>query len=183
MEQSEEKKLHYRNIKEEQGKELIEWWRDLLTRNGPRAALNRCSYPDEVALHPDTFRVKGIVPWMSYEAAAVIAGILSHVREKDNRNMNRNFAATLALVQEGGRPSFSETRFRQFLSSRDWNEFYTRLRRAVKMLHGNVNPLSVADIVLRWDEEQRWGSGRGYGHSLKFDLSNEYYTQLEKNNY
>ncbi len=178
MEQVEGKKLKFLKIREDQAKELIGWWHGLHKRNGPRAALKRCASPEDAALHPDTFSVKSIFPWMSYEAAAAMAGILSHIREVGER-VNTGFAVMLAVPSgKGGRAPFSEARFRQLLSSRDWNEFYTRLRRAVKILNGNVNPLSVADIILRWDDEHRSGTRTQYGHSLKFDLSNEYYTQI-----
>lgn len=181
MEQVPQKILRYWKIKEEQEKDILEWLHSLHKRSGQRAALRRCSSPAVAALYPDTFRVKSIIPWASYEAAATIAGILSHIRQEGEK-INTEFAVMLAIPSgQGGRAPFSETRFRQLLSSRDWNEFYTRLRRAVKILNGNVNPLSLADIILRWDEEHRPGGIKGFGRSLTFDLSNEYYSQLEKN--
>jgi len=182
MEQKDEKKVKYRKIKDEQIELLLGWWNDLHERNGPRAALKRCASPEDASLYPDTFRVKNIIPWMSYEAAAAITGILSHIEREENKIINTPFAKTLSYNPEGVKPPFSETRFRQFLSSRNWSEFYTRLRRAVKALKGKVNPVSVADIIIRWDEEYRWGKNRSeYGHSLKFDLSEEYYSITEKN--
>jgi CRISPR type I-E-associated protein CasB/Cse2 len=174
-----EKFIHYYKLNDERKENLIDWWRGLHKRNGPRAELRRCALPEDAALHPDVFIIHRIAAFMSYEAAATIAGILSHVRV-DNTNLNQPFAVTLGSSIDG-RVKFSETRFKQLLSSRNWNEFYTRLRRCIKMFNGNVNPVSVADIILRWDEEQRYGSQKGYGHSLKFDLSNDYYSQIEKN--
>jgi CRISPR system Cascade subunit CasB len=182
MEQKDEKRIKYKKLKDNQIEFLVEWWNDLHERNGPRAALKRCASPEDASLYPDTFRVKNIISWMSYEAAATIAGILSHVVRESNVNINMSFAKTLSYNPEGSKPVFSETRFRQLLSSRNWNEFYTRLRRAVKALKGKVNPVSVADIIVRWDEEYRWGKNKSeYGHSLKFDLSEEYYSSAETN--
>ena len=178
MEQTDERKTRYREINDEHAKQLVEWWFNLQKRTGPRAALRRCSTPEDAALFPDTFKIKSIMPWISYESAAAIAGMLSHVNEK-GFNDSRSLATKLAMSTESGRVPFSETRFRQLLSSRDWHEFYTRLRRAVKILDGNVHPLSVADVILRWDREYRLGMRNVHGHSLKFDLSNDYYTQLE----
>ena len=91
------------------------------------------------------------------------------------------FGHKLAKPSEpGATPPFSETRFRQLLSSRDWNEFYRNLRRAVQVLGGNVNPLLVADMILCWDKESL---NQGYvppGKSLKFWLSRDYYTESMK---
>jgi CRISPR type I-E-associated protein CasB/Cse2 len=176
-----ESKKPFKMINDEQSSEIIKWWKGLLERNGPRASLKRCSSPEDAALFPDTFQIKRIVsPWVTYEAAASIAGLLSHIRAEGESD-NASFAQQLAGIQGKDQQALlSETRFRQLISSKNWNELYTRMRRAIKILDGKVNPLSIASIILRWDNEHHSGINRSYGHSLRFDLSNEYYTQLEK---
>ncbi len=179
MEKIKENQIKCRKLKQENVERLLAWWIGLLERNGPRAQLKRCSGPEEAALIPDTFKVKDIIPpWNTYQAAAAIAGILAHVR-KEGLNIHNSFAKQLALSAEGSsRAVFSETRFRQLLSSKNWNEFYTGLRRAVKILNGKANPLYVADIILRWDDENRKNLVQKKANSLKYELSHEYYTQL-----
>ncbi len=178
MEKIKENKIKCRKINQETAEKLLVWWNGLLERNGPRAQLKRCTGPEEAALIPDTFKVKNIIKWSTYQAAATIAGILAHVR-KEGLHVYSSFAKQLAQSAEGSsRAIFSETRFRQLLSSRNWNEFYTMLRRALKILNGKANPLYVADIILRWDDENRKNLVQKKTRSLKFELSHEYYTQL-----
>ena len=172
--------VRYRQLrKEENRNSLLEWWRSLGNVSGARAQLRRAASPEDAILHPQTHRVTYIVPWASPEAVASIAGILSHI--KAGENDPTPFGQKLARPSEpGGSAPFSESRFRHLLSSRDWNEFYRNLRRAVQVLAGNVNPLLVADLILCWDKESRRQEYAAPGKSLKFWLSRDYYTELMK---
>lgn len=162
----------------EKRSELLIWWKSLEDSKGSRAQLRRCASPEAAALHPETYRVRPIVPWASYEAAATIAGILPHVKAGENDATPIGSKLAKPLVPGGSAP-FSETRFRQLLKSRDWDEFYRNLRRAVQLLRGVVNPVRVADLILAWDRESRPEHPARPGESLKFKLSEQYYTSLK----
>ncbi len=156
--------------------DILVWWKGMLQNNGSKARLKRCASPSEAALHPETHSLMRILPqWFSFEAAATITGILAHVKINGD-----GFIAAKLGTPVNNRVPFSETRFRQFLSCREWNEFYTALRRAVTILDGNVNPLSIVDVILHWDEENRGKTYKEPGKSLKFVLSKEYYSQILK---
>ena len=143
----------YSELGEEKQGELLAWWkllRDSQELRGARAQLRRCGSPEEAALHPETYRVQQIVGWARYEAAATIAGILSHIEsgENDPAPLGEKLAKP---AESGGSSPFSENRFRQLLKSRDLEEFYRNLRRAIQVLRGVVNPVRVADVILAWD--------------------------------
>ena len=165
--------------KQETRDELLQWWRSLNALSGAKAQLRRCSAPVEAAQHPQTYRVAQILGWASPEAASTIAGVLSHIKagEDDPMPLGPKLATPL---ERGGPAPFSEIRFRQLLKSRDWPEFYRNLRRAIQVLRGQVNPLMVADVILAWDMESRKQEYPAVGKSLKFWLSEQYYTAAPK---
>ncbi len=151
---------------------FTDWWDRLQKNNGGRAQLKRCSSPEEAALHPETHRLKNMLPdWLPLEAVATIVGVSAHIKNETKLG----FAQSLATPKEkNGRVPLSESRFRQLLSCRDWDELYRTLRRSVSILDGNVNLLSFVDAVLLWNDEFR-GAYRKPGKSLKFELSRDYY--------
>lgn len=163
---------------DEQRQRIMEWFGMLIKTPGTRATLRRCGTPEEAALVSDTFRVKSILPYASDEAAATIAGILSHV-SGDTQINPKSLGFLLAQKKPGSeKPIFSEYRFRQMLSSRDWNELYKSLMRAVKILEGNVSPLILSDFILRWDKEYRNINTVQKMKSVKFIVSKEYYSAI-----
>lgn len=170
--------------REEMLDSILAWWKELVGRDGEgkkkdkgdtanRAKLRRCATPGAAVLNPQTNRLVNILPnYVSPEAAATIAGILSHIKKSGSGNIAKKLGEV-----KNGRVVFSETRFRQLLSSSEWDEFYKSLRRAVVMLDGNVSPVSVADMILKWDQEYRGSFKKELSKSLKFVLSQEYYSQ------
>ncbi len=172
-------KLYFRKLSKEMQEKLLSWWRSLAEKSGTQAQLCRCATPEEAALNSETFRLLDYFPWIDIETAAIIAGILSHIKQGEEENIS--FLQKLATPKEkNGRVPFSEIRFRQLLTCRTWDEFFTALRRAVQVLDGRVNPLSIADGILRWAEEQKSITYCEAGRSLKFDWSKEYYTEALK---
>lgn len=159
-------------INEEMQKVLINWWTRLQENNGGRAQLRRCNSPEEAALHPETYRLKIMLPkWVSLEAVATISGLSAHIKN----DTSLGFAKSLATPREkNGRVPLSEERFRQLLSCRDWGELYRALRRTVTVLDGNVNLISFVDTVILWNNEFR-GEYKRPGKGLKFELSRDYY--------
>ncbi len=159
-------------MKKEMQEIFTNWWVRLQDNNGGRAQLKRCSSPEEAALHSETHRLKNMLPgWFPLEAVATIAGVSAHIKN----DTKLGFAQSLATPKEkNGRVPLSESRFRQLLACRDWDELYRTLRRSVSVLDGKVNLLSFVDTVLLWNDEFR-GKYKKPGKSLKFELSRDYY--------
>ncbi|MFP4243391.1 MAG: type I-E CRISPR-associated protein Cse2/CasB [Chitinispirillaceae bacterium] len=163
-------------VKKTKGESLIEavlkWRAELLNNSGGRARLKRCETPEKAMLLRETHTLLEKVPRsVSPEAVATIAGIISHV----DKGGSGKLAANLGK-ERNGRVVFSEVRFRNLLACREWNEFYTALRRAVVILDGNVDPASVIETVKLWDEEKR-GTYKEPSMKLSFRLANDYYSQ------
>jgi CRISPR system Cascade subunit CasB len=163
--------------KEKMQEVFTNWWNRLQENNGGRAQLKRCGSPEEAALHPETHRLKSMLPaWVPLEAVAIIAGVSAHIKN----DTSLGFAESLATPREkNGRVPLSESRFRQLLTCREWDELYRTLRRSVSILGGNVNLLSFVDTVLLWNDEFL-GAFKRPGKGLKFKLSRAYYETAMK---
>lgn len=165
------------------GGRLLEWWKWLDENRGDRARLRRAEKPDDVLLTgafsrflsemPESWSDSGQLP-----ASALVAAILAHV--KGNQD-TATFAAQLATPRDGGdKPRMSELRFQQLQKSNDPGEFFRRLLRAVRMLDGNVNILSLANDALHWMHEYQRGIDRNPQARLAFCWANDYYRTLSK---
>ena len=155
---------------------LTDWWDALQKDNGGRAQLKRCQTPEDAALLPQTFRLKQMLSWMPLEAVAVIAGVGAHIKESNGTDFGKALATP---HDKNGRVPLSESRFRQLLSARDWTELYRSLRRAVTILDGKVGFINFVDTVELWSKELR-GEYAAAGKSVKFKLSEAYYTEAMK---
>ncbi len=150
------------------------WWKDLQNNNAARAELRRCSNPFEVAIHPEAYRLKWELPsWISMECIATLAGVASHIKQDGGDN----FALSLGKSKDGGgQPPFSEIRFRQLLKSRNWDELYKNLRRAVSIVDGVVNLDSFFNLLLDWDREFK-GTFSKPGKTVKYQMAEDYYKE------
>lgn len=151
---------------------VISWWENLQDDNGGRAQLRRCNSPEDVALHSQTHCLKAMLPaWVSYELVSTIVGLCSHIKSR----RDQNFAESLAAPKEkGGKAPLSETRFRQLMQSRNWDELFRNLRRAINVLDDSINIESLIDAIFLWNDEFRDENIRP-GRGLKFELSRAYY--------
>jgi len=165
----------------EKREQLLSWWRQLQDSPGNRAVLRRCRRPEDAASHSDAFKVHHILgKFCSIEAAASIAGLLSHIKPESEFDFT-SFGKKLAAVKDGSeKPVFSESRFRHLLKSNNWNDFYTQMRRAIVVLDGRIHPLFIADIIMHWDKEQNSDYLKNPGNSLRFRLSQDYYNEIIK---
>jgi len=140
----------------EDHKRLLYWWSLLKNNPGWRAELRRAELPADVLLTQGfRYLCKELGGFWTQEknllALATVAGVISHVDE--NRN-DKHFAAQLADRRESsGNPVMSELRFAQLQKSRTIDEFFIRMVRAVKLLQGNANIISVADSIFHWVKE------------------------------
>jgi len=112
--------------------------------------------------------------------SAMIAAALSHVKEHHGEE---TFAAQLALPKQGGKKArVSELRFQQLQKSRDPEEFFRRLLRAVRLAEFRINIISLTDSILHWMHEYRFGFDREPQKRLAVRWGTEYYEQALKNN-
>jgi CRISPR system Cascade subunit CasB len=162
---------------------LLEWWEWLDDNRGDRARLRRVDSPDDVLLTsafsrflaemPDEWSVSGQLP-----ASALVAAIVAQVKEDVATS---SFASQLATPKQGSdKPRMSELRFQQLQKSQDPTEFYRRLLRAVRMLDGSVNILSLVEDILHWMHEYRKGVDRNPQKRLAFCWAADYYRALPK---
>ena len=153
------------------------------SKSGIRAQLSRCSSPAEVVMYSEFYTFKEIFENTKYptEAIAIIAGLFSIIRKDSGKQPC--FIEQLATPKEGSdKPVFSEMRFRKLLDSKNWDEFYLNLRRAIQILGGNVNPISVADTILLWGWEFSKIEKGEYvkpGNTAKFKLAKMYYENIK----
>ncbi len=165
------------------GDRLLEWWNWLDENRGDRARLRRAESPDDVLLTGAFSRFLSMMPnsWSesgNLPASALVAAILAHIKGDQN---TASFAAQLATPKDGGdKPRMSELRFQQLQKSNDPGEFFRRLLRAVRMLDGNVNILSLANDALHWMHEYQRGIDRNPQARLAFCWANDYYRSLSK---
>lgn len=179
-----QQKQQYRFLKEAETREkLRSWWTSLERSRGDRARLRRAEQPDDILLTEPFFRFLEQVPeeWARPEAmlsSAMVAAALSHV--KDSRD-DETFATQLAMPNLGGkRARMSELRFQQLQKSRDPEEFFRRLLRAIHLAESKVNILSLAESILHWMNEYRYGADREPQRRIAVRWATEYYTALPK---
>nr|WP_275659647.1 type I-E CRISPR-associated protein Cse2/CasB [Shewanella insulae] len=129
-----------------------------------RAELKRCESSEQIMLSEgfralwlplmnqlDSHNEDQVDIKLNIEAWAVVAGVLADVRA----NSTNPFAHDLGLINpETDKPVVSELRFQQLQASKNSDELLTRARRLVKQLGSKANPVSVADDILCWFQEQ-----------------------------
>ncbi|MCG9722926.1 type I-E CRISPR-associated protein Cse2/CasB [Shewanella sp. Isolate7] len=158
---------------------LLRWWQamhlseqDLKEIEPPvrpaptryRAELKRCESSEQIMLSEgfralwlplinqlDSQNEDQVGIKLNIEAWAVVAGVLADVRA----NSVNPFAHDLGLINpETDKPVVSELRFQQLQASKSSDELLTRARRLIKQLGSKANPVSVADDILCWFQEQ-----------------------------
>lgn len=177
---------HYRFLKEQENHvELLSWWKSLDKNRGDRARLKRAERPDDVLLTAPFFRFLQQMPseWSDPKrliSSAMIAAAVSHVKEQQG---SETFATQLALPKQGGKKArVSELRFQQLQKSRDPEEFFRRLLRTIRLAECRINIISLAESILHWMEEYRFGANREPQKRLAVRWGTEYYEQALKNN-
>lgn len=161
-------------------KALTNWWEWLQDHKGDRAELRRAASPEEILLSEGFFHfLAKLTPkketgttgaaenllvsadWII--ASAMVAGVCAHVKINDEKKSRQNkgaasIAERLGTIQPGtGRPAASALRFQQLQQSRTPEIFYRRLLRSIRLLEGSVGLVSLADDIILWYGEFRWG--------------------------
>ena len=174
----------YRFLKDAETREKLHLWQQSLDDNrGDRARLRRAESPDDVLLTEPFFRFLQQMPeaWAEPKmllSSALVAATLAHVKEPRD---GETFAAQLASPKEGGKTArMSELRFQQLRKSHDPEEFFKRLLRAIRLADNRINIISLAESILHWMNEYRYGVDREPQKRLAVRWATDYYTSLPK---
>ncbi len=158
---------------------IIKWREDLEENRGDRARLSRCREPMQVLLHSAYYHLKDTLPdWPPNQslALAAVAGLIANAKKKETNIPDMSFPQQLGSPKsEGGKALMSETRFRQLIKSRDWQDFYRRMRRAIRMLKSSANILSIADYILQFGFEQRGYIPHEPSQGFQFRFAEDYF--------
>lgn len=136
---------------------LLEWWRGLENKRGERAVLRRAKDSTEVIFSPAYQHLLNQLQHQGYkvhrEALAVIAGLMSHVKDHVG---NEPIAKQMATPKQGSESArVSGLRFRRLLAVTEREELYPMLVRIIHLLDGRVNLTSLANAVYWWSENTR----------------------------
>jgi CRISPR system Cascade subunit CasB len=181
------------------GDEIItmqRWHRRLSNNRGERARLRRAERAEDVLLTSAFFSFQQMMPdtWKQNNpifSSAAVAGLLSHVKidkqvksrcyqQKNKTKRMASFAEQLATPVEGKKPPMSELRFQQMQKSRSTNDFYRRIIRAIHLLNGNVNIVSIANDIILWHREFNTQLSRNPAKRLAVRWATDYFTALHK---
>jgi CRISPR system Cascade subunit CasB len=172
-------------------KALQSWhvWLDDNRGHGDRARLRRAESPEDILLTDAFFhfleKMPGMFPQKLPEdhrlyVSAAIAGLLSHVKKDDPAF---SFATQLATPMKGkSKAPMSELRFQQLQKSLTTDDFYRRIIRAIGLLGGNVNIISLANDIIHWHREFEYQvDHRQPTNRLAVRWATDYFTALPKN--
>ncbi len=187
MEQTKSKtpQERFRVLQPEDCTPLLAWWHWLDDNRGDRARLRRAETPEDILLSPAFAHFLQQMPdgrWPSPQLpisdCALVAAALARVKQS---RQGVSFARSLAKPRQAGegRAAMSELRFQQLQKSRDPDEFFRRLCRAIALLGHEANLLSLADGILHWLLEHRTQVDREPLKRLTVRWASEYYAALK----
>lgn len=181
--------------------QAIQRWHKWLDDNrGDRARLRRAESPEDILLTEAFFHFLQQMPdtdtWRKNLAtSACIAGALSQVkndRQTNSRIHNKkdsehkvmaSFAEQLATPLEGkGKAPMSELRFQQLQKSTSPEDFYRRIIRAIQLLKGQVNIVSLAHDIIQWHKEFAYPASHIPANRLAVRWATDYFTAHAKTN-
>lgn len=144
-------------VKEDHKTTLRKWHEELQEKRGARASLRRSKTVSEACLS-EGFRsllMQTHTLWKidgqewRFTALALVAALSANVK---TINEEITFAAQLGQMT-GNHPVMSELRFSRLSAVKEPDDFLRQLRRAVQLLNGSVNLISMADDIFRWCRE------------------------------
>jgi CRISPR system Cascade subunit CasB len=152
------------------GRAIHDWWREIADVPDPaggklrsdrasRAILRRAHDITAVTLCAPYQRLHRMVRQSSdatwdrphrRDGLAAVAGLLAHVsQEKEGERL----AASMSRgVDEGQPPALSELRFQRLLESDDLDTLFRGLRRALPLMKGTVDVITLANDVIDWSD-------------------------------
>ncbi len=179
-EQAEPPKIRYYHLAgndEAIPEQLLKWWESLKDNRGERAELRRAENPMEILPAKAFHRLCRILPvWEKRDllALATVAGMLAHVKTAGHGPFPRQLGTP--KEQGGDKALFSELRFQQLLSSKDHDEFYQRLRRAVQLAGGSADICQLADGILHWAKDRQDASAEKPSQRFRYTWAKDYFT-------
>jgi CRISPR system Cascade subunit CasB len=168
--------------------ECLRTWCGWLDRNrGDRAQLRRAQSPEDILLSPAFSHFLNHMPrtWVTDNKfpltdIAMVAAVLARVKDEPP-DKSMTFATALAAPKKGSlSPIMSELRFQQLQKSRTPQDFYLRICRAVQLLGGKVNIVCLADDILHWLAEYRYGPASKPDQRLAVRWATDYYTSFKE---
>ncbi|PCK01711.1 MAG: type I-E CRISPR-associated protein Cse2/CasB [Alteromonadaceae bacterium] len=176
--------MPYWKLSDNEKTQLKAWWRWLDENRGDRAVLRRASSPDDILLSPSFSKFFNQMPasWLGgeriqYADAAMVAAVVARIK---NHSDKHSFAKTLAVLSgDKTKSPLSELRFTQLQKSPTEQEVFTRICRAIQMLGGKTNVVSITEDILQWLLEFRQGHARKPQQRLAVRWANDYYANLK----
>jgi CRISPR system Cascade subunit CasB len=155
---------------------LMTWWQRLDDNRADRAILRRTTCVDDVLLTSAFAHFLKVMPpgWSDANhlfGSAMVAGLLARIKV----NSSDSLAKALALRRK---TKSTDLRFRQLQKSRNEDEFFLRMTRAIALIDGQVDVISVADSALLWLKEQREMPDKNPQRRLAVRWAFDYYTNL-----
>jgi CRISPR system Cascade subunit CasB len=173
----------YKFLQEGDPQALLQWHGWLGDNLGDRARLRRAVAPEDILLTDAFFHFIQQMPEISRHwrsnmlASACVAGALSHVKTHKDK---LSFAAQLATPLEGkNKAPMSELRFQQLQKSKTPEDFYRRILRAIQLLDGHVNIVSLANDILHWHRELNHAIDHNPQNRLAVCWATDYFTALK----
>lgn len=191
--------MNYYFLSFEERNALQHWHRRMNDNRGDRARLRRAERPEDILLTDAFFHFLQQMPegWREKNpilTSAAVAGLLSHVKEdrrtvsegfqpKDEKKSKEmvSFAKQLAGPAKSKKPPMSELRFQQLQKSRTTDDFYRRILRAIRLLDGKVNILSLANDIIHWHREFDNQIDRKPSNRLAVRWATDYFTAILRN--
>jgi len=163
---------------------IQQWHKGLDENRGDRARLRRAGSPEDILLTSAFFNFLEEMKETNWQehipilTSATIAGVLSHVKPNDE---NKSFAEQLATPLEGKKKApMSELRFQQLQKSPSPEDFYRRIIRAIQLLKGQVNIVSLAHDIIQWHKEFEHPASYSATNRLAVRWATDYFTVLAK---
>lgn len=182
---------YFHELNSEDLKALTAWWYwlDEPGNRGERALLRRAVNPEDIMLTPAFAHFLQAMPdrWsgsgnkaIQLSDTAMVASVLARVKERPE-DVKLSFARSLAQPKEkGGKAAMSELRFQQLQKSRTPDDFFRRICRAVALLNGKANIASLADDILHWLREHRYGPASKAQNRLAVRWASDYYAAFKE---
>lgn len=183
---------------EHEERQALQGWHKWLDENrGDRARLRRAESPEDILLTDAFFHFLQKMPdtdkWRKdLLTSACIAGALSQVKD-NNQSVSRihrkkddeapreiaSFSEQLATPIEGkSKAPMSELRFQQLQKSKTTDDFYRRIIRAIRLLNGQVNIISLANDIIHWHREFENSVSHIPANRLAVRWATDYFTAL-----
>ena len=189
-------------MSEKQRQWVRDWWRSLDSRDqdkdamlgklrgqgrADRARLRRCKNAEELLSNSATLlfarrliALGGSSKAFSdesqvYEQLAWVAGALAHVQEDPGDELTLAFR--LGKAFGGERPAMSELRFQSLQAAATTEDFFLKIRRAIRLADRKTDVARLADDLLVWQMEQG-KSASPASSTVKFHWAYDYYLSV-----